>query len=79
MIIKISIDLDSIIIFKFIIFNLNRQIYPFKLRGSIFSFFEREREITVSQILHLLLPIYSEELGHDFPSGILACTIFYHT
>ena len=44
MIIKISIDLDSIIIFKFIIFNLNRRIYHFKLRGSIFSFFERERD-----------------------------------
>ena len=36
MIIKISIDLDSIIIFKFIIFNLNHQIYHFKLRGSFF-------------------------------------------
>ena len=42
MIIKISIDLDSIIIFKFIIFNLNRQICRFKLRGSFF--FERERD-----------------------------------
>ena len=64
MIIKISIDLDSIIIFKFIIFNLNHQIYHFKLRGSFF--WERERDyclpnftFTVAYLFRRIRPWFS--------------------